>query len=163
MEFILGIIFFFFIPTYKKYKTHIIRVRPNKVCPILYNARLPDMRRLGLPLTKMQRKMDIASNNQGEPFEIYVLDEKRKQFAIHVLLLFIPWRILKDRRVKNENDWWPAFCILEKIVFLVIRARSISETNKVGTMFCVVHRQLFLKYEGAIFLLQTKSPCKTGP
>ena len=63
------------------------------------------MRRLGLPLTKIQKMMGIVSNNQGEPFEIDVLDEKRKQFAIHVLLLFIPWRILKDLRVKTENDW----------------------------------------------------------
>ena len=68
--------FFFFIPTYKKYKTHIIRVRPNKVCPILYNAHLPDMRSLGLPLTKIQKMMGIVSNNQGEPFEIDFLDEK---------------------------------------------------------------------------------------
>ena len=61
--------------------------------------------------------MGIVSNNQGEPFEIDVLDEKRKQFAIHVLLLFISWRILKDLRVKTENDWWPAFLYFRENCF----------------------------------------------
>ena len=58
--------YFDFIPTYRKCKTHIIRTRHERVCPIHYNLRFPDMRRLALPLTDLQIQLGITSQQPGE-------------------------------------------------------------------------------------------------
>ena len=47
-------IYMFFLPTYKKYKTHLIRRLPSKTCPVIYVPKVPDLRTLDLPSTSLQ-------------------------------------------------------------------------------------------------------------
>ena len=57
-------IYMFFLHTYKKYKIHLIRRLPFKTCPVIYGQKVPDLRKLDLPSTSLQKKLGEISRQE---------------------------------------------------------------------------------------------------
>ena len=99
-------IYMFFLPTYKKYKTHLIRRLPSKTCPVIYGPKVPDLRKLDLPSTSLQKNLGETGIVSGIPYFPHILNGKRKEYAQHMLIILSPWRSIRDFSIVNDTDWW---------------------------------------------------------
>ena len=122
--------YYSFLPDYKKFKTHFIRKRHTKVCPVFYMKRTNDLRRLGLPLTDTQKRKGITNMPPGSLYDSKELPTKRKEYSSFVLIAFKPWRNLGSFNLVDDNGWWESF----------LRSRNIGEFPK-RTLSCIANLQ----------------------
>ena len=109
-------IYMFFLPSYKKYKTHLIRRLSSKTCPVIYGPKVHDLRKLDLPSTSLQRFLGESGIVSGIPYLPHVLDKKRKEYAQHMLIILTPWRSIHDFSIENNFTGGKLFFYLEKLV-----------------------------------------------
>ena len=122
--------YYSFLPSYKNFKTHFVRRRHTKVCPVFYMKRANDQRRLGVPLTDTQKNKGITKMPAGCLYDNKDLPTKRKEYSSFILISFKPWRNLGRFNLVDDNGWWESF----------LRSRKIGEFPK-RTLSCIANLQ----------------------